>query len=256
MEETPPPPSLETPEVPSTSLLNRLTNVFVSPTEVFDEIKTSRPNSANWIVPLVMAMIAGIIYTLVVFSQPAVIHRMQEAQEKKFQDMVAAGKMTQQQADQTIAAVQKYMSPGFMKLMGCLGSLFMNVITLFLIALVFWLVGKRAFHSDLNYTRSLEAVGVSMMINVLGIIVAMLLAVIYGNIFMTLGPALLVSHFDAGNKVHRILSALNLTSLWYVAVLSLGLARLTGASFLKSAAWLYAIWATLTLGPILIFSGK
>ncbi len=256
MEEIPPPPTSETPGAPSTSLLSRLTNIFVSPNEVFDEIKSSRPNSANWIVPLVAAMLAGIVYTLVVFSQPAVIHRMQEAQEKKFQDMVAAGKMTQAQADQTIATVQKYMSPGFMKLMGCLAAVIMNVLTLLFTALVFWLVGKHAFHADLNYTRSLEAVGVSMMISVLGAVAAMLLAVIYGNIFMTPGPALLVGHFDAANKVHRILSALSLTSLWYVAVLSIGLTRLTGASFLKSAAWLYAIWAALTLGPILLFGGK
>lgn len=256
MEETPSPPILEDHGLPPSSLLNRLTNIFVSPAEVFDEIKSSRPNSANWVVPLVLAIIAGVVYTLVVFSQPAVLHRMQEAQEKKFQDMVAAGKMTQPQADQTIATVQKYMSPGFMKLMGSLGAVFASAAMLFLVALVFWLVGKRAFHSDLNYTQSLEAVGVSTMINVLGAIVAMLLAVIYGNMFITLGPALLVKHFDAANKVHRILSALNLPSLWYVAVLSIGLARFTGASFLKSAVWLYAIWALLTLGPILIFGGK
>ena len=76
MEESQPPSIPETPPPPSTSLFSRLTNVFVAPADVFDEIKSSKPTTANWIVPLVLAMIAGVIYTLVVFSQPAVIQKM------------------------------------------------------------------------------------------------------------------------------------------------------------------------------------
>ena len=170
--------------------------------------------------------------------------------------MVASGKMTQAQADQAIAAVQKFMSPGFMKIMGCAGAVVANVAILFLTAFIFWAVGKRALHGNFNYMKAVEAVGLATMINVLGEVVAMLLAVIYGNMMMTLGPALLVSHFDAANKVHRILSALNVMSLWYVAVSSIGLARLSGASFAKAALWLFGIWALFTFVPILVFAGK
>ena len=255
MEESQPPSIQETPP-PSTSLIARLMNVFVAPGEVFDEIKTSPPQPANWIVPLVLTMIVGVIYTLVVFSQPAVIQKMQEAQEKKFQEMVASGKMTQAQADQTIEAVQKWMSPGFMKIMGCVGSVVVSTAMLFLASLIFWAVGKRALHGNFTYMKAVEAVGLANTINVLGAIVAMLLAVIYGNMRMTLGPVLLVSPFDEANTMHRILSALNLTSIWYVAVASIALARLSGATFAKAAVWLFAIWAAFTLGPILAFGGK
>jgi len=66
-----------------------------------------------------------------------------------------------------------------------------------------------------------------------------------------------VSHFDQQNKVHLLLSALNVMSLWYLGVLSLGLARLTGASFWKPAVWLcglwYGVWALFALGlPLLL----
>ena len=256
MEEAQPPPILETPGAPSTSLLSRLTNVFVAPGEVFDEIKSSKPTAANWSVPFVLAMIVGVIYTLVVFSQPAIIQQMQQAQEKKFEEMVASGKMTQADADKAIAALQKIMGPGLMKIMGCAGAIVVTAAFLFLAALIFWAVGRRALHGNFSYMKAVEAVGVASMINVVGTIVAMLLAVIYGNMMMTLGPALLVSHFDAANKVHRVLSALNVTSLWCVAVSSIALARFTGARFAKAALWLFGIWAVLTFVPILVFGGK
>lgn len=233
-----------------------MTNIFVAPTEVFDEIKSSKPTPANWIAPLVLCVIAGVVYTLVVFSQPGVIRGMQDAQEKKYQQLVADGKMTQPQADQTLATVQKYMGPGFLKITGSLGVVLINVIVLFFTAFIFWAVGSRALQGNFHYLKAVEAVGLSTMINVVGAIVAMLLAVIYGNMLITPGPALLLRPFDAANKVHLMLSALNVFSLWYVGVLSIGLARLTGASFSKAALWLYGIWAVVTLVRIWLFAGK
>ncbi|MEP6664771.1 MAG: hypothetical protein ABJC04_14030 [Verrucomicrobiota bacterium] len=255
MEETQPPLVPEN-SAAQTSLFSRLTNVFVAPTEVFDEIKSSQPKAVNWIVPLALAVIAGVIYTLVVFSQPAVIQRMRDAQEKKFQEMVDTGKMTQAQADKTIETVQKYMGPGFLKITGSLGSIATNAAILFLVALVFWGVGVRALHAHFGYMQAVESVATATMINVLGTIVALLLAVIYGNMSMTPGPVLLVSHFDPANKYHIMLSALSITAIWYVGVLSIGLARLSGASFAKAAVWLYTIWAVLTFVPIYFLGGK
>jgi hypothetical protein len=240
----------------STSLFSRLSNVFVSPGEVFDEVKSSPPQPANWIAPLVIAMIVGIIYTLVVFSQPAVIQQMQQAQEKKFQEMVDAKKMTQAQADKSVEAMQKFMNPAFMKIMGCAGSVVTSAGILFLVALVVWAVGLRALRGNFTYMKAVEVAGLATMIHVLGAIVAMLLAVIYGNMMITPGPVLLVSHFDPANVTHRILSALNVTSIWYVAVVSIGLAKLSGTTFAKAAVWLFGIWAVFTFLPILLLARK
>lgn len=256
MDEPQPPPLVGNSPAPSMSLVSRLTNVFVSPTEVFDEIKISRPKPANWLVPLTLAIIAGIAYTLVVFSQPGVIQRMQDAQEAKFQQMVTKGKMTQAQADQTLATVQKFIGPTFLKISGSFGTIAVNFAILFFGAFILWLIGTKAFHGNFLYMQAVESVAAAAMINVLGTIVALLLAVIYGNMSMTPGPVLLVSHFDPTNKFHLMLAALNVFMLWYLGVLSIALARLSGASFAKAAAWLYGIWAVLTFPLIYFFGGK
>src|SRR5439155_58781 len=63
------------------------------------------------------------------------------------------------------------------------------------------------------------------MINVLGGIISMLLAVVMGNALATPGPALLISELNASNLVHLLLSALNVMTFWYIGVLAVGLVK-------------------------------
>ncbi|MEO6033779.1 MAG: YIP1 family protein [Verrucomicrobiota bacterium] len=256
MEEPSAPQILENPPATPSSVIARLTNVFVAPGEVFDEVKTSKPTPANWIVPMILSMIVGIVYTLIVFSQPAITQRIQQAQEKKFDEMVASGKMTRAQADQTLATVEKFMGPGFLKISGSVGAVFFTAALLFFTALIFWVIGRRALGGNFTYMKAVEAVGLSCIINILGTLISMMLAVIYGNIMMTFGPALLVSHFDATNGIHRALSVLNGPSLWYVTILSIALSRFTGASFGKEALWLFGIWALLAVVPVVALAAR
>jgi hypothetical protein len=79
----------------------------------------------------------------------------------------------------------------------------------------------------------------------------MLLAVVMGNIAMSPGPVLLVHEFDPANKVHVFLSQLNVFLLWYIALLSLGLAKLCQTAFGKTAIWLFGLWAALVAVMVL-----
>lgn len=257
MDEPQPSTTVENPPPPASSLTARLLNVYVAPTEVFDEIKPAPPVTVNWLTPLVLLIIAGIISVLVIFSQPGIIQNMRNASEKKMQENVAAGKMTQAQADQSNAMVEKIMSPTFFRAMGILGAVIVSPIVLLFNALIVWLLGNFAFHGSFSFSKAVETTGLVMMISVLGVIVNVLLKVIFANPGITLSPALLVSHFDPTNKVHLTLAALDVTGLWFLAVLSLGLARLSGARFWKAALWLfgisYGLWAMFALGlPALI----
>jgi hypothetical protein len=171
--------------------------------------------------------------------------------------MVDSGKYTKQQADQIQAMSEKFMTPTFLRVMMILMFTFAQPAMLFFMALVIWLLGAKLFHGGFGYVKALEAVGISGMISIPATIVTMLLVVIYGNASMTPGPVLLVSHFDAFNKFHKILSmTFNLGGLWYIAVLAIGLSRLSGASFLKSACWGFGLWILSTAGPALAFGGK
>ena len=245
MENAPSPIPVEAVQRPPSSLISRLLNIYAAPGEVFDEIRTNKPSTANWLVPLLLTCLVGVIYSFAVFSQENILHSMREAQEKAMQKQVDAGKMTKQQADQALEVSERFMGPTLMKVFGSVGAVVANCVMLFLAALIIWLLGRWVFKNRFPYVKAMEVAGLAGTINILGGIVAMLLAVVMGNLAMSPGPVLLVHEFDPANKVHVFLSQLNVVMLWYIALLSLGLAKLCQTAFGKAAIWLFGLWAAL-----------
>ena len=130
----PPPPPEGAPSEPS-SLTDRLTNVIAAPGEVFAEIKNAPVRASNWLVPLILACIATAVYISIAFSQPAILRGLQEQRENAMQKQVAAGKMTQAQADQAAAAAERFMTPTILKIFGAGGAVLASVAGLFLMGL-------------------------------------------------------------------------------------------------------------------------
>ena len=255
MDEAQPPALPETSAPITTSLISRLTNVFVGPGEVFDEVKVSEPNTMNWLVPSILACVMGIIFSVVIFSQETILHDMREAAEKPIQKNVETGKMTQQQADQAVEMVEKFMSPTIMTISGSVGSVVFTFVGLFFFALLFWLMGKFVFKAQFGYMQAVEVNGLASMISVLGALITMLVVMMKGNLLFTPGPSLLISQFDPASKTHLMLAACNLATVWWIAVVAVGLARLSGVSFTKAAAWLFGIWVIIRFGLILVGVG-
>ena len=91
---------VQPPPVPvETSLASRLTNVFIAPGEVFEEIKSRPVRHANWLVAGLVFVLLSWCGNAVKFSQESVRHEMAEIQgqamQKSFQKQIDAGKMTQ-----------------------------------------------------------------------------------------------------------------------------------------------------------------
>jgi hypothetical protein len=214
-------------------------NVFAVPGEVFNEVKGSRPATSNWLVPVIFMTIVGVLSALVIFSQPAIVQQIREAQEKAIEQKVQQGKMTQQQADQAEAVMDKFMGATFFKIFGVVGSVFASFWRVFWWGLVLWLMGRKIFKAEVAFSKALEVAGLAMMISVLGGIVAVLLSVNLSRAIATPSLALAVQNFDMTRKSHWFLGAANVFSFWQVGVTSVGLARLAGVPFLR-AAWVVA----------------
>ena len=225
--------------VTQTSIGGKLLNMFVAPTEVFDEIKASPNQAANWLAPVILSMIMGIIYTMVIYSQPQVLQNMRDAQEKKMQEMVDKGKLTRQQADQSLAVTEKIFSPGVMKTFGIIAVLFFQAVFLVLCTTLLWLIGKFALKGPAEFLKCLEVMGLTTIVGIPDWIIRLLLGIIYANPSMSPGPVLLVAgHFDPQNKWHMALAMMDVFLFWQIALWALGLSRLTGKSFTKSLIWL------------------
>ena len=234
------------PKPPRTTLWSRLANVFAAPGDVFEEVKSSAPSVGNWLAPALLLAFAGMISTLVIFSQPEIVQTIHEQQQKAFDKQVAAGKMTQAQADQAAAMAEKFSGPTMMKIFGSAGAAVFSFISLFWWAFLLWLIARLFLKVPIGYMKVLEVAGLATMIAVLAAVVKTLLIVVTGNLYAAPSLVLLVKHFDPRNPVHNLLALFNVMTFWLLAVRSVGLTKLTGARTVKTSVAVVGVWMVMT----------
>jgi hypothetical protein len=222
--------------------MDRITNVIAAPGEVFGEVKNAPVRASNWVVPLILSCVVTVIYICVAFSQPSVLRGMQEQQVSKMQKQVAAGKITQAQADQASAITEKYMTPTILKIFGGGGASLADVAALFLMGLAIWLALKCCTAAKVDYMKVVEVCGLALVIDVPQKIVRLLLVAWKGNLLSTASPTLFLDNPSATNKRDLFLSMLDIVDIWWLAVLSLGLSKVASISYRTAAFICFGIW--------------
>jgi len=238
---------------PATSLAARLLNVFATPGEVFEEVKAAPVTTSNWLVPTLLAALLGVISSIIIFSQPAIVQQLREQQGKAFDQMVKDGKIKQADADKMEAATEKIMGPTFLKIFGSVAAVIASFARPFWWAFILWLGALFVLKVKINYLKAVEIVGLATMISLLGGIVAMLLAVNLGKLFSTPSLALAISDFDVQKKSHLLAGAVNVFAFWFIGAVSVGLSRLAGVPFARALFLVLGYWIVQQL--VLIFTG-
>ena len=249
-----PEPSADVPK-PAMSLTARLFNVFADPGEVFEEVKNSKPAVSNWLAPALIYVLVGVISVVVIFSQPAIVQQIHDQQAAAMDQQVKAGKMTQAQADQAVAMMDKFAGPGMLKVFGGVGAVLSAFVHIFWWAFVLWLMALLVLKNKIPFLKMVEIAGLATMIFVLGGVITTLLTIITGKLGITLSPALAISNYDMKNKVHLMVAALNVFNFWLIAVSACGLSRLTGAPFTKALLIVGIYWLAFALFFISIGAG-
>ena len=222
-----------------------MANVIAAPGEVFDEVRTSPPSAANWLAPTLTLLLVSWIGAWAIFSQDSIKAQLKDITAKALEKQVEKGKISQQQAEKAQPTAEK-MAVTF----GIVGAvtipLFVAFGTAFVGGLVVWLAGNKALNGSFSYMKGVEVAGLACTIGILGEALRILLVLVLGNIYAAPSLALLVRDVDPQSPTFMILSLFNLMLFWELGVRSLGLARLTGASFGKAAIWVFGIWAAIS----------
>jgi len=229
----------------------RLINMFTGPGEVFEDVLKGPPSTANWLVPVILSCLVGMVSSFVIFSQDAITQQLKEKQEQALEKRLE--KLPKEKREEMREMLEKWSNPDAMKLFGVVGAVARSFGGLYVAAAVLWLVGTRGLKGTFSFMQAVEVCGLAAMIGLLAAIVTMLLVVVMGTTLATPGPVLLIHEPDMANPAHLILSAFNILTLWYIGVLAIGLAKLSGASVAKSAVWLFGIWAAVTV--VFVFGG-
>ena len=227
------------------SLWGRMLNVFAAPGDVFDEVKTAKPSTANWLVPALILTVVSWVAVAVIYSQPPLQQQLRETVDQAIQKQVERSHMSEQQAEQVRAVGEKWAGVST-KLAAGLGPVVTAFITPFFWGLIIWVVGAQILKAKFPYMKAVEVVGLANMINVLEMIVRALLIVGLSNLYASPSLVLLVKNYDPQNVVHGLLPLVNVMTFWVLAVRASALARLASISYAKAAAWVFGIWAGYT----------
>jgi hypothetical protein len=242
MDADPMPPSPEIVPPEASSLTDRLAGVITAPGEVFEEIKNVPDRSANWVVPMILASLATIVYVMVAFSQPDILRGMQEQRENALHKQIAAGKITQAQADQFSAMTERFTTPGVLKLFGGGAALLSSAAGLFLMSLGIWLALKYGAGARLSYMKVVEICGLALVIDVPQKILRMWLVLWKHNLLATASPTLFLANPSPTNITHVILSMFDVVDFWWLAVLSLGVSKVAVVRYRTAALIVFGGW--------------
>ncbi len=240
-----PEPQPEAPPSPTMSLGGRLLNVFATPGDVFQEVKTASVSTANWLVPALILIAVSWVATWLIFSQSSIKHQLSEITDQAIQKQVEKAHLSEQQAEQARAMGEKWAGISSRVAAG-LVPVFGGFVTPFFWGLILWLVGAKLLKGNFPYMKAVEVVGLVNMVSVLDVIVRTLLIIGLGNLYAAPGLVLLVKDFDPQNTVHGLLALVNVTTFWVLALRAIGLARISSVSFTKAALWVFGIWAAYT----------
>jgi hypothetical protein len=226
---------------PAPSLGKTITDVFASPSEVFQSLKGTAPTPMLWVVPLIAMFLVVALITVLLFTNETLKVEMREVQSKAIQMKVEQGKLTQEQADQAEARMDSM--GGMMIVFGIIGAAIFISAYYFGGALFLWLTNKTILKSTEGYGKHLELYGIASWIGVLGGIITALMMVSLGSMAATPSAALAVmGSYDSTSNLHKLLSAINIFSIWQTAVIGIGLSKLSNKQTGVGMGIAFALW--------------
>jgi hypothetical protein len=231
------------------SLMARLTKIFTAPGDVYLDVKNYALCLTNWWVPALLFVLASLIAAGLIYSQPAIREQIAEVQDRamqrQFQPQIDSGTMTQAQVDQIKANAGRYSEIGPI-IGGVISPIFAAAITPFWGGFVLWVGAMLLFKRPFPYLKGVEAVGLTLVILALGVIVKALLVVVRGDMFASLSPALFLKDFDSTNPLHTMLMSVDVFVIWALTLRAIALAKLSEISLAKAVTWVLSVWLVLT----------
>jgi hypothetical protein len=246
-----PPPSEGLPSEPS-SLTDRLAGVITSPGEVFEEIRNARVRASNWLVSLILVCIVTAVYMCVATSQPPILRDMREQGHRAIEKKVAAGKFSQEQADQYEAMQEKFMTPTVVKIFWSIFAVLLSLTMSFILVTAIWLALKWFTSGRLGYMKVAEIYGLALIIYIPQEILRIWLVLWKQNLLATASPTLFLANPSTSNKWDTFLSFFDVIDFWWLAVLALGLSKVASISYRTAAFVVFGVWLTFRMVTLLL----
>lgn len=227
--------------------------MFATPGEVFGRIKSSPAKTVHWLIPTLLVVLVGSALTITMFSNAGTISQLQAQAEERVDQMIEKGTIPAESREQVLDQQTSWIGSPIAMVFGITGVSFVTFATLFGLTLVWRLISKWTLKAPVKYGKIFEVVGLCSTISVLGGIVTLPLLLAFESVYATPSLALaVIEDFDPKNTVHSLLSSVNVFTLWYLGVTSLGLSKFCDVATGKAALWIFILWALYSVGVAVI----
>lgn len=248
----------QSPELQTSGQYEQLSNadamsgIFTEPGETYETIANT-PKKNYWIIPVLIAVVIGLISTFLFMQDAELVNKTMEKQKEKmrekFQESVNQGKMTQEDSEK---AMESMNPKGMMFKVFGFGGAIVGPFLILLLLSVFYLIALKIMKAQFDFTNILNVVGLAMLISGIGSLVAVVISILKGNL-TSVGPGLLFSEESAGQKVYALLTKIDLFSIWFYAVIAIGLSKIGRVSIAKTAAVVFGLWIVYILVSSFVF---
>jgi uncharacterized Tic20 family protein len=237
---------------PAPSLGTTFMDVFTSPSEVYQNLKGTASTPKLWVVPLIVSILMAILVTCIIATNESLHGQVIEQQRAALEKQVEKNKLTRESADIQMDRLEKSGTGMFI----AFGSIFASIAiaaAFFIAALFLWLADKALLKSVEGYGKHLELYGISLWIGVLGGIITLLMIVGFNSLAASPSAVLAVlGNYETTNDFHKVLSALNIFSIWQAAIVGIGLSKFSGKPTGTGMAVAFGLWALWVAGSILL----
>lgn len=227
------------PEVKPMPFIDKLTGIFVSPGEVYENLVKSAKTITDWLIPILILIVLSVVATFLKFSDERIRDSLVQFQEQRFEQLVEEGKMTEEQAE---IAKERIESFGRVQRAFSIVGILIGIPIMFLIvSLVYFLLGRLLFKGNVNFMSVFSIYSLSSLIASVGVIVSTILAFITGSFLATVSPAIFME--PSTSKMYILASKFEIFSLWQLAVFAIGMAKAFNKSYASAFGLVFGTWA-------------
>ncbi len=228
-----------TPEVKPMPFIDKLTGIFTSPSEVFENLVKSKISLSDWLIPMLILIFLSIVSTFLKFGNEQIRDSLIQFQEKRFEQMVEQGKMTEEQAEMARERLEQI--GGTQRIFSVIGVLIGIPVVFLIVTLVYFLLGKLFFGGKVEFMTVFTIYSLSSLILSVGVIVSTILAFLTGSFFASLSPAIFME--PSTDKAYVFASKFELFSLAQLVIFAVGLAKAFDKKYVQSFALVFGVWA-------------
>ena len=229
------------------SFIDKFSGIFTEPAATFEKIKKTSPHFTDWVFPILLFVIVAAVINFLAMSDPVISMKLQEKQmekiEKNFNELVEKGNMTQEQADEQLDMIRenigKQLESG--KYIQALSLLIVSFIFFFILSGFYYLVVRFGLHGNGTYSAAMTAYGLPYYIYALQYLAILIYMYVTQTPVENLSLATLL-HYDTDSYLGILLGKLDVFSVWFYYVVSLGFSKLFEVDFKKTAITIFGIW--------------